>query len=345
MLMAHVQERDPAIAARLRAPAGDRRGDRPRDGQVARASAIPNCRALAQAAALALGSQCRRQAPERRRPERSPAPPPTAPAQQGRAEAGAAADVRQPATGPATPARTQPPPGYQNAAAAPRRPRSFRGVPPQQPGPGKRRLLIALLAVIVAAGAGVGVALGTGGSKGGGKGATGDERRRKPRRRSRRCSTGCRRTCAAPATTSPPRSRRCAQPFVATLADCHDHRRRRRRHHRLPHPERRRSAIQALPHRPAGPRRGPITPRATARRSTAPIPSLHGHARLRRGRQRPPLVGALWCDHDGTLWYLQSDAVGQMPIMTKSRTSIAGSRPRRRGGALRRISVQSRPTS
>ncbi|HEX4017078.1 MAG TPA: hypothetical protein VHX15_10105, partial [Frankiaceae bacterium] len=34
-----------------------------------------------------------------------------------------------------------------------------------------------------------------------------------------------------------------------------------------------------------------------------------------------PLVGALWCDTDGTLWYLQSDPGSQKPIMTELRTA------------------------
>ncbi len=54
-------------------------------------------------------------------------------------------------------------------------------------------------------------------------------------------------------------------------------------------------------------------------------PSQHGTRGFSQVVNQPPLVGALWCDTDGTLWYLQSSpAAGKAPIMTELRTSKPG---------------------
>ncbi len=95
MLMAHVQEPIPKIAARLGlAPAIDE-VIAPRDGQVGERALFQLPGAGAGGGARAR-SQRRRQAPERRRPRNAARAATTAPARGG---SGAAADVRQPATG------------------------------------------------------------------------------------------------------------------------------------------------------------------------------------------------------------------------------------------------------
>ncbi len=187
MLMAHVQEPIPKLAPRLGLPPAI-------DEVIARGMAkapgdrFPSCRALAQAASAALGVSADVQRDSADIRETRPAPPPSPPA--------------QPPAAPMPPPGPPMSPGYQQApgpAATPHLP----GGPAQQPKRGKRRLLIALLAVIVAAGAGIGIVLGTGSKSKGSPGTAPAP----ARALSRPCSTGCRRTSVAAAPTSPRRSR------------------------------------------------------------------------------------------------------------------------------------------
>ncbi len=214
-----------------------------------------------------------------------------------------------------------PPPGFQNAPGPAANP-FFPGVPPQQPGRGKRRLLIALLAVIVAAGAGVGVALGTGGSKGGGKGTTGTNANQTSAAFTallKRVPANIRSTCTDITAKVAP----VAQPFVATLADCHttvggdaviiDYRTLNGDAAAIKHYRTDLLGLGGANHSPGN-----------CQTFDSTDPSLQGKRGYAQVVDAPPLVGALWCDGDGTLWYLQSDAVGQKPIMTELRTSSPG---------------------
>ncbi len=46
-------------------------------------------------------------------------------------------------------------------------------------------------------------------------------------------------------------------------------------------------------------------------------PNLHGTHGYAENVNSPPIVGGVWCEFDGTLWYLQSSpASGNLPIMT-----------------------------
>lgn len=308
MLMAHVQEPIPKIAARLGLPPAI-------DEVIARGMAksanerYPNCRALAQAAALALGVNAEDRHPSVDVRETLPAPPPLHPPASG--------PVPQQTfvSPPPVPATSQnPPPGYQHAPGPAPTP-FFPGVPPQQPGRGKRRLLIALLAVIVVAGAGVGVALGTGGSKGGGGGTTSAAFTALLKRVPASIRSSCTDITAKVAPV--------AQPFVATLADCHttvggdaviiDYRTLNGDAAAIKHYRTDLLGLGGTHHSPGN-----------CQTFQSTDAGQHGTRGYSQVVDAAPLVGALWCDGDGTLWYLQSDAVGQKPIMTELRTSSPG---------------------
>ena len=55
----------------------------------------------------------------------------------------------------------------------------------------------------------------------------------------------------------------------------------------------------------------------TARTSSAAIRTLQGTHGFAENVNSPPIVGGVWCDKTGTLWYLQAHpASGNLPIMT-----------------------------
>jgi tRNA A-37 threonylcarbamoyl transferase component Bud32 len=292
MLMAHVQEPIPKLAPRLGLPPAI-------DDVIARGMAkspgdrFPSCRALAQAASAALGvsAEVQREAVDIR--ETLPAPPPGPPAQ--------------------PPVAPLPPPG---PSATP----YLRGAAPHQPKRGKRRLLIALLAVIVVAGAAIGIALGAS-SKGKGSGGSSADSHETPFAvLLDRVPQNIRGTCAditAKVTLV-------AQPFVAILADCHttvggeaviiDYRTLKGDAAAIQHY---RTDVQGL----GGTNHSP----GNCQTFDSTDPSQHGSRGFSQLVNQAPLVGALWCDTDGTLWYLQSSpAAGKAPILTELRTSSPG---------------------
>lgn len=274
MLMAHVQEPIPQLAARLGLPPAI-------DDVIARGMAkspqerYPNCRALAQDATAALG---------------------------------VTAEVK--------------PPAYLNAPGPPSTP-YFPAVPPQQPKRGKRRLLIALLAVIVAAGVGVGVALGTG-SGAGGKGTSGSGSSQRSSAFTAlldRVPQNIRSSCTDISATgiTPP-----AKPYVATLADCHTTAGGdaviigyRTLHGDAAAIKRYRTVLLGL----GGTHHSP----GNCQTFDSTDPTHHGTRGFAQAVDQPPLVGELWCDSDGTLWYLQSSpGSGKLPMMTEVRAAPGG---------------------
>jgi hypothetical protein len=57
-------------------------------------------------------------------------------------------------------------------------------------------------------------------------------------------------------------------------------------------------------------------------------PNLHGTHGFAENVNSPPLVGGVWCENDGTLWYLQtSPASGNLPLMTKVQLKSANVPP------------------
>jgi serine/threonine protein kinase len=316
MLMAHVQEPIPRLAARLGLPPAI-------DEVIARGMAkspqerYPNCRALAQAATAALGvtAEIKHQDVDLR--ETLPTPPPHSPPHSPPV---ASAPQQTFVTHPPAP------PGYQQAPGPAGTP-FFPGVPPHQPKRGKRRLLIALLAVIVAAGVGVGVVLGTGGSKGSGTGAASSSPSstsgqapaaftalldRVPQNIRSSC-TDITAKVAAP-----------AQPFVATLADCHttvggesviiDYRTLHGDAAAIKHYRTDLLGLGGTHHSPGN-----------CQTFDSTDPTHQGTRGFAQAINQPPLVGELWCDTDGTLWYLQSSpGAGQLPIMTEVRAASGG---------------------
>jgi serine/threonine protein kinase len=306
MLMAHVQEPIPRLAARLGLPPAI-------DEVIARGMAkspqerYPNCRALAQAAEVALGVTADAARTDPQRPEADLratrlAPPPQ----------------HTPAA-PNTPPPSSPPPAYppahlQGPAPTP----FFPGVPPQEPKKGKRRLLIAVIAVLIAAGVGAAVVLGTSsGSKnaGGGGGSTASQAPSAFTALLDRVPQEVRSSCkditnkiAVP-----------AQPFIQTLADCHvtvngavltvDYRTLVGNDAAIQHYRTDLLGLGGAHHSPGN-----------CQTLQTTDPTQQGTRGFSQVVDQPPLVGALWCDLDGTLWYLQSSpASGNLPIMTEVR--------------------------
>jgi serine/threonine protein kinase len=301
MLMAHVQEPIPQVAARLGLPPAI-------DEVIARGMAksaqerYPNCRALAQAATAALGVAAEVKRPDREHidlRETLPSEPPHLP---------------PPSSGPQQTFVTNPPaaPVYQNAPVPSATP-FFPGVPPRQPERGKRRLLIALLAVIVAAGVGVAVVLGTGSSDSSSKGADSNQRSAAFTALTARVPQSVRGSCKDITSQVPPDTRA----FVQVLTDCDTtvNGAAVSIHYRTLLGDdvaikRYRTAHLGL----GGSHHSP----GTCMTFQTTDPALQGTRGFAQVVNQPPLVGALWCDTNGTLWYLQgSPASGNLPIMTE----------------------------
>ncbi len=296
MLMAHVQEPIPRIGGRFGLPQAI-------DDVIARGMAksaaerFPNCRALAQAATAALGVTADVQrTPEARETMLAPPPP-----------------QRQ----------YQPPPPPPYAPGPPQHPQSptpfFPGVPPQQHKHTKRNVLIALLVLVVAGGAAAGIILGTK-SKGNASKA-----------KTPVGSTGTTPSAGADynalLTRVPPSVRgACADAtsqlasavtsFVQVLARCKTTVN---------------GAALTIEYRALLGDADNITTYRTTRLGLggsdhspgdckdllSTNPNLHGSRGFAENVNSPPLVGGVWCDTNGTLWYLQTTpASGHLPTMT-----------------------------
>ncbi len=290
MLMAHVQEPIPRVAGRFGLPPAI-------DDVIARGMAkspqerFPNCRALAQAATAALGVSADVARPGVDVRETLPAPTPAA----------------YP-----PPAQPPPPAVYPPAPAGPSPTPFFPGVPSPQPKRTKRRALIALLTlVVVAAGAAAAaVILGTG-SKGSNassstqasadftallarvpqnvRGSCKDISSRLPAdvTSSVQVLTDCETTVNGSAVTINYRTLKGDDAAIKRYRTVH-------------------LGLGGVHHSPGN---------CVTFASTDPThQGTHGFA---QAVNQPPLVGALWCDTNGTLWYLQSSpASGNLPMMT-----------------------------
>ncbi len=293
MLMAHVQEPIPRVAGRFGLPPAI-------DDVIARGMAkspqerFPNCRALAQAATAALGvsADAPRPAVDVRETLRAPTPPP--PAQ------------------PPPPARypSTPPPAYPPSPPGPSPTPFFPGVPPQQPQRTKRRALIALLALVVAAGVAAAVILGTG-SKGS-NGTSSTQASADFNALLARVPQNVRGSCKDISSQLPAD----VTSSVQVLTDCEttvngsavtiNYR-------TLMGDDAAIKQYRTVHLGLGGTHNSP----GNCMTFTSTDPNLHGTHGFAQAVNAPPLVGALWCDTNGTLWYLQtSPASGNLPMMT-----------------------------
>jgi serine/threonine protein kinase len=312
MLMAHVQEPIPRIGGRFGLP-------RAIDDVIARGMAksaaerFPNCRALAQAATAALGVTADVQrTPEAR--ETMLAPPPSPP----QAYAPAPPQYQPPQH---QQHQYQPPPGQGGYPGQPQSPTPFySGTPSQQQKHTKRNVLIALLVLIVAGGAAAGIILGTksngSGSKANTKGGSNGNTSAAAANFSAlltRVPQSVRSACTDDTAQLPSN----AKPFVQVLARCKTivNGAAVAIEYRTLLGDANNIRIYRMTHLGLG---GSLHSPGDCKDFLSADPNLHGTRGFAENVNSPPLIGGVWCNTDGTLWYEQtSQASGHLPMMTK----------------------------
>jgi serine/threonine protein kinase len=322
MLMAHVQQPVPQLAAELGLPPAI---DRVLARAMAKAPAdrYPNCRSLAQAALAALDVTASSPHPVVDLRETAYAPPPSS---GGPASARPAPPVQPAPTARQAPPARHPPQGPQ--APPPRTPAPLRGfgpasgfepsfpppVSPSAPAPRRRRLAIAVLAaVVVAAGAGVAIAV-TGG--GGSSKPSADYQALLAR-----VPVGVRASCqdTTGQLSAPELSHVVARAACSKSIDGRDltvHYRSLKGDANTIHKYR--LGVLQL----GGQFNSPGNC-VTFQPTDTSIPlGIRGFA---QNVVSPEVTGTLWCEKDGTLWYLQASAKPGHPlILTAAHTSAGG---------------------